>query len=118
MKAAFIMWKLKTDFSCLLTKIQDLFFSDRFKNVRKSAWNIYSIIVVFSAQITHSVLVTANSDGSSTKTIKYVIYPKTYARTCGKYPVDGPRKCADSSKQTNINSNERRTSTFSGSVSV
>ena len=35
------MWKLKTDFSFLVTKIQTVLFSDRFQTERKSAINIY-----------------------------------------------------------------------------
>ena len=37
------MWKLKTDFSFLVTKIQNVSFSERFENVRKNALNIYPV---------------------------------------------------------------------------
>ena len=44
------MWKLKTDFSFLVTKIQNVSFSERFENVRKNALNIYPFEVKSKGQ--------------------------------------------------------------------
>ena len=44
------MWKLKTEFSFLVTKIQNVLFSERFENVRKNALNIYPNVIAGRAQ--------------------------------------------------------------------
>ena len=47
MKAAFRTWKLKSDFTILVTKIQNDLFSDCLRNVHESELNIYPLISNF-----------------------------------------------------------------------
>ena len=68
----FRLWKLKTDFSFLVTRIQTVLFSDRFQTERKSVLNIY-LDHMNANNLPNIGVVTKGLDGSFTLAFQIVI---------------------------------------------